>query len=461
MQKKFLHKKLIALLLVATFLIPPVMFSRPQKAEAIFGFMDTVIEVGPNLYANLAETIKDYGVDAIAWIAAKIIISKMISSVVTWANSGFNGAPAFVSNPEQFFGAIGGQVAGDFIANDPSLNFLCSPFQSQLRIAVARNNLRYVQPFNVRCTLSNVISNIDAFTDSFSQGGWGAWYSMTQEPQNNPLGSFLMVDTELNGRVGRTTIQEKDKLDWGNGFLTLTDDLGNAQTPGKVIADQLNNSLSAGTDSLVAADEINELIGALLSALVNKVFGSGGLRGSNYTSGDADNDVDALTRIATDAKPPSQGDLDSQNPYNAPPGGGNTNVCSYGGARTVQVVTAESYVTGQASLQLSSTLPLPDSGRIKLKVADNTYLVLTFDSNDREANTLNGLTNESGIRTGGINSAQAGVSVFGAAGMRLFLYIAQPEQLIRIQLHRECHRQEQEHLQCQAPLHHRLLNLAL
>ena len=55
-------------------------------------------------------------------------------------------------------------------------------------------------------------------------------------------------------------------------------------TPGSVISSSLNKALGAGQDSLVAADEIDEIIGALASQLVNQVLGPGGLLGTSQTS---------------------------------------------------------------------------------------------------------------------------------------------------------------------------------
>ena len=61
-------------------------------------------------------------------------------------------------------------------------------------------------------------------------------------------------------------------------------------TPGKVISEQLNKALGAGQDQLVAADEINEVISALIGQLANQaLMGTAGLLGltprTGYTAG--------------------------------------------------------------------------------------------------------------------------------------------------------------------------------
>jgi hypothetical protein len=52
-------------------------------------------------------------------------------------------------------------------------------------------------------------------------------------------------------------------------------------TPGSVIADQLNTALNTGSNKLVTADEINELVSALLNQAITQVVGGigNGLKG--------------------------------------------------------------------------------------------------------------------------------------------------------------------------------------
>jgi hypothetical protein len=62
--------------------------------------------------------------------------------------------------------------------------------------------------------------------------------------------------------------------------------VGTVQTPGSVIQSQLNKTLGLSGDSLVTADEFDEIIGALLGQLVNQVIGPSGLAGvSSVSSG--------------------------------------------------------------------------------------------------------------------------------------------------------------------------------
>lgn len=285
-----LRKKLVALILCVTIVAPSLGgFATPKKADAFL--FSAVVEVGANLFQNTATAIssvttaamqvglniKEYVLDPLAWLLVKRIIQGVLNSTLNWINNGFQGKPAFVTNPEQFFYNVGSMVVGDFIQNDPNLNFLCSPFQSGIRAAV---RTKYYNGFdqNVRCTLDSVVGNIDGFVNDFERGGWRGWFAMTQNDQNNPFGAYLMVQSEMLDRVNNIKALENRKLGWGRGFLTFEDANGNSRTPGSIIQDRLNDELGTGGRSLEIADEIDEMLGALIQQLIGRVLGGSGLR---------------------------------------------------------------------------------------------------------------------------------------------------------------------------------------
>ena len=85
-------------------------------------------------------------------------------------------------------------------------------------------------------------------------------------------------------------LEEKEVTTDSNGNQINTDDIGpgaegacleyETETPGSVISEQLNKTLGLGGDKLAVADELNEIVSALLNQLVSKAIGSvaGGLR---------------------------------------------------------------------------------------------------------------------------------------------------------------------------------------
>jgi len=236
-------------------------------------------------------TVPGTGWDALANVIVKKLIESMVNSTVSWINNGFEGNPAYVTNPKQYFTDIADGIAGDFIAGS-DLNVLCSPFQTQVRLALQKS---YVQLNPFQCTLTEVVGNIDAFYNDFSEGGWDGWFSMTQNNANNPYGTYLDTKLELDSRIASAIGIKNQQLDWGKGFLSFercagTEVLDTASgkktcigakeivTPGTVIEGQLQNVLGTGVRQMELADEFDELVGALVGQLLQKtVFSIKGL----------------------------------------------------------------------------------------------------------------------------------------------------------------------------------------
>jgi len=284
---------------------------------------------------------KEYALDPIVSSIAKMILRSMTQSVLAWAANGFQGNPAFIQDPKRFFGNMADRVIGNLIYSNEDLRWMCSPFQFQLRRALVMSRSFQQQS---QCSLSGVINNFDGFVSGVNNelgtlGGWEAWSVMTTEPQNNPYGAFALLSVQAEAKITGSINREKDLTEWADGFLSWRDpscvsaaqavryDRDNARehelvgesayestangiytgrtilgedgvsrpierttsgnesdcdvlTPGSVIANSINETLSLPGQELVAADEINEVIGAVLAGLLKQVLGGAGLSGA-------------------------------------------------------------------------------------------------------------------------------------------------------------------------------------
>ncbi len=266
--------------------------------------------------------------DSFAYFIAKVMIQQLTASIVNWINTGFEGNPSFVTDPAGFFTDIVDQEIGKMIEGG-SLNALCSPFNISIRLALA---FKY-RPFQqkISCTLTDVIRNsqnaitgasINGFTaGDFKQGGWPAFASMTEEPQNNTYGAYLEAENQLEISIANHKIISNNEISQGKGFLswkkcteyaTGSQSSGNTsvlntggadgadvpadpssssasgstakkgdclheevQTPGTVIESQLENQLGSGVRQLELADSFNEIVNALVAQLVKQVLTAG------------------------------------------------------------------------------------------------------------------------------------------------------------------------------------------
>lgn len=237
---------------------------------------------------------KEIVLDGIAWSMINLTLQQVSKSIVSWINSGFEGSPTFIQDFEGFMTDIADHVAGDLIFGS-ELQFLCSPFQLNIRLAL---DLQYRRgrdyAYENQCTLTKVVANVDRFMDGdFFAGGWGGWFQMTNRPANNPYGALLMAQERLSLRINSVQTAETNLANWGKGFLTMKECIPGGPgesadcynvTPGTAIEAQLNSALDLGNQRLIVADEINEIISALFTQLAYQAF-SGGLLRLTQSSG--------------------------------------------------------------------------------------------------------------------------------------------------------------------------------
>ncbi|PIQ91816.1 MAG: hypothetical protein COV70_01895 [Parcubacteria group bacterium CG11_big_fil_rev_8_21_14_0_20_39_22] len=356
-------KKTTIIILVVSIIAPSVLFTRPQKADAFLGCLlvglagkagdavnqatssFTSVPVFDRANASInsdikqeqaAQTKKDCFLDFAVKVVGKIMIKTVTKSVVNWINGGFNDSPTFVTNPEGFLGDISDQVIGESIRSLGDIGeILCSPFDLDLRLAL---NLHYSSTRSdyIGCRLTDIEENIhNAFVGGNFGGkqGWNQWFAMHRSPQNNPYGSFVQLTSDIDTRIqGRHNI-ELDKLDWGQGFMSWescpSGDSGGEEayherlegkctvnTPGSVIEGQLQEVLPAELRELEFADEINEILSAVVNFALTKVMSSTGLLGSSqspsggggsyfdgYVSEDSQSEFNRQLAVASATKP--------------------------------------------------------------------------------------------------------------------------------------------------------------
>ncbi|MEQ1500186.1 MAG: hypothetical protein ABL917_02315 [Parcubacteria group bacterium] len=256
----------------------------------------------PNYTSAIADgsiVAKEFGLDAIAFQAANMIIKKITAQTVNWINSGFQGNPTFVTDPEQFFLDVADTQAAKFLSSNSKLNQLCTPFRANVRLNLVRKHLYDTNSNNYSCNLSRVLNNYEQFTQDFSSGGWEGWFEVTQNDSNNPYGAYLQAQSQLQKDIDAQVNKYNKQLEQGRGFLSHEVCLGTevrtvstgridcigakkTVTPGSVIGEKLNSTLGTGERRLEVADEIDEVLGALLSQLTSRVIGGvGGLLGSS------------------------------------------------------------------------------------------------------------------------------------------------------------------------------------
>jgi hypothetical protein len=253
-------------------------------------------DIASNLYASYSAAVdelyeyKDFTGDGLAWVLAKKMLSTMLGQITDWIQGGFNGRPMFVQDIQGYMLEVSDQVFNQYMQDMNKNDFICAPFKIDIQIAISNQFFREINEEELTCTLTGVIDNIEGFLSgtqgSFSEGGgWDSWFEVTSAPgANTPYGSFLTVESSLGAKIVNAKKAETDLLTMGQSFLStkdckdvpagdgLTKQVCDVVTPGAVIASQLNKNLGSENETLVAADEIDEVFVALLGQVSQKLF---------------------------------------------------------------------------------------------------------------------------------------------------------------------------------------------
>lgn len=294
----------ISIILVTSFYTPT--FSKVVSAQQIPNAVDiikpliTAAELGvkvretadklkPSVPTQDKTTSKTDFIAGIALRLSQMLINRMVDSTITWANSGFDGNPAYTTNPKEYFIGLADNTATEFIEGT-ELDFLCSPFQKSIRISLQKNYYTPPQE-NYQCTWSEAWGNMSDFIDgNFKEGGWEAWFNVTQNPSNNPYGAFLTAKAEVDSRVANALSIQELELNWNQGYLSVKPCLrrasgteecvewGSTRTPGGLVKSGIETHINSEFAQLLDVQRFDQLLGALMGGLMQKyIFSSEGL----------------------------------------------------------------------------------------------------------------------------------------------------------------------------------------
>jgi hypothetical protein len=320
-------KTIVVGMLVVSLTAGPLLISLPQKTEAgaesclggiIAGYVKSKVAGVRDMMgvpinsqgiseatANTAGqtqgfTIQRCIVEPLVTMLARTLLNKFTAQTVSWINSGFKGSPLYVTNLQGFMTDVADQTIGQFIEGlGPIGEFLCGPFDLQLRLSL---NIEYGMSGyeeEIGCRLTDIQNNVNrAFTSGvFGKNGWDNWLQVTATPQNNPYGAYLKAVDSLDARIaGRQNIQ-LTQLGWGKGFLSsVNPETGEIETPGSLIEDQLAETLGQQVRNVGLARDLDAILNALVGQMINQVLGPGGLLGAGTKGSSSGGQQSAVDR---------------------------------------------------------------------------------------------------------------------------------------------------------------------
>ena len=219
----------------------------------------------------------------------KRLLDSLVDQIIVWIQGG--GKPQFVSDWKGFLEDAGQAAVGDVVLQTDAA-FLCSPFKLQVQLA-----LLPVPKFSeqVRCTLDDIVENIEDFYNNFSKGGWIA-YSAMLEPQNNYFGTVLLAQNEIALRVAESQRAAENEARAGKGFLSVekcaSDGAGGEKcyitTPGNIVGEMISKGVGSDLDYILNAKDLEQYATAIVNAVINRVITEGLSNITGSVAGDDD-----------------------------------------------------------------------------------------------------------------------------------------------------------------------------
>lgn len=249
-------------------------------------------------------TQKERCEDKIARSIALQAIDKITFSTLEWINSGFDGQPFYVENPEQFFADFATKEILGFSAQF-SADAELYPFGKTLAKTLLLSYQRSLQQ-NMINSLNLILpyGNRQQWEADFSVGGW-AGYTAYIEPNNNIFGAYLESSRYIAGNLEGTRYSKattaQELIRQGSGLLphklcTQTEG-GGTYIPATSV-----QHIEVGVPEIVA---INQIPTYTLSYIVGcdgeDIFDEDG-DGEPDTDGLClvEDDVDGITEVAED-----------------------------------------------------------------------------------------------------------------------------------------------------------------
>lgn len=169
-----------------------------------------------NWASQLAQWAKDELAKSMRDQIVKAIVNEINKQTVEWIQG--KGKPRFVTDWKGFVQKAGTEAVNQTISQS-KLADLCTPFAPQLRVALIPETKPISQ--TARCTISDIVKNVQGFYDNFQNGGWLA-YGEAIKPQNNLYMQLVSFNDETTVKAGISQEASKQDAAAGSGFLSVS-----------------------------------------------------------------------------------------------------------------------------------------------------------------------------------------------------------------------------------------------
>jgi hypothetical protein len=239
-------------------------------SNAVASAGNWIAQLGKWITDELAKTLRDKLV--------KAFFDEVTRQTVDWIKN--KGKPRFVSDWQGFMKDTVNDAVNLTISQS-KLADLCTPFAPQLRIALIPETRQIKE--TARCTITDIVKNVQGFYDNFQNGGWIA-YGEAIKPQNNLYMQMVMFGDETKLKTNFSQDAAKQEAGAGSGFLSVSKCLedNSQEVYDQCVADSTAEGQASGATDCYAFAAANAICtkkevqtpGQAVSASVGQIIGS-------------------------------------------------------------------------------------------------------------------------------------------------------------------------------------------
>ena len=260
--------------------------------------LENTITTGLNAESNYLMQYKEFIGDTLAYVINQTLMEELSNETILAINTGGeNGNTSYVYNLDRYLSNKMDKTAIDFIKN--SVKGLDSSFRADVQKALLKS---YKNSIDEKNNPQSTIENVDQVIEDLDKNwSWTTYLEITTNPYNNPFGAYYESSGSLAQNVEGTKKIESQKLDQGSGFTNKeeceeievedsttenpsegyweptyhTETVCKTKTPGVTLWSSLTNTLDLGNKALTQVDEIEEVVGAIITQIITQAINEG------------------------------------------------------------------------------------------------------------------------------------------------------------------------------------------
>ncbi len=265
-----------------------------EQARGVF------VPVSENAVAHNTNVLvyKECVLDRIANKIKESMLAFMTKSTLNWVNNTSDGTPAFVTNLPNFRKGVSDKTINQFLTGKQT-EVLPEKYRDDIRRIILKNYSILTKTPEALYTPTIPEDKQGAVNDLFEGKGTFKWdtFEIATQPQNNPTTQLLLATNQAIVNLKRDVADAVKEVDWGQGFKPQKKceqipagngtykEICNIVTPSSSIKDIVNYTLLTGQRQVENADQMDKLVGSLMSNIHNRILtNTDGLRGITDSS---------------------------------------------------------------------------------------------------------------------------------------------------------------------------------